>query len=190
MNKTELSKKTFAICIVMVAILGVSVGYAWSHSMFGILGQNTKTNVNVEYVFETWDGIFVFAEHNVITDNGEKHTRNAFSRGNEENATKLAVGNVTGTLQTKTTLDDVYADPTDGSYVEGTIVEWLSSGDSAYNCTWKWTFEETVNLDAAALYIGNTTFVYAIANFPGGAQTFNSGENLTVRWTPMYDAND
>jgi len=185
----QLSKKTFAICIVMVALLSVSLTYAWTQQLFS-LGQNTRTNVNVEYVFETWDGVFVFSKHNVITDTAEKHTRNAFSRGNEENATKLAVGNVTGTLQTKTTLDAVYNDPTDGQYVEGAIVIWESGGDSAYNCTWKWTFEETVNLDGAALYIGNTTFVYAIANFPGGAQTFNNGENLTVRWTPVYDAND
>lgn len=185
----QLSKKTFVACMVLIAILSVSLTYAWTHQIFSI-GHETKPNINVEYVFETWDGTFVFAKHNVITNIGENFTRDAFSQGNEENATKLAVGNVTGTLQTKTTLDAVYADPTDGSYVEGTIVEWLSSGDSAYNCTHKWTFEETVDLDGAALYIGNTTFCLAIANFPGGSQSFSSGENLTVRWTPVYDAND
>ena len=185
----EITRKTFTICIALVMILSVSSTYAFTHATFWNR-KNTETDVNVQYVFETWDGTFIYTDHNVITNNGEKHTRNAFSRGNEENASKLAVGNVTGNLQIHTTLDDVYNDPTDGSYVEGTIVEWESSGDSAYNCTHKWTFEETVRLDAAALYIGNTTFVYALANFPGGAQTFSSGENLTVRWTPVYDAND
>jgi len=185
----QLSKKVFVACIVLTVILSVSVTYAWTHQIFSI-AHETKPQVNVSYVFETWDGVFIYDIHNVITDTAEKHTRNAFSRGQEENATKLAVGNVTGTLQTKSTLDDVYDDPTDGQYVEGAIVEWESGGDSAYNCTWKWTFEETVNLDGAALYIGNTTFVYALANFPGGAQTFTSGENLTVRWTPVYNAND
>ena len=49
--------------------------------------------------------------------------------------------------------------------------------------------QETVNLNAAASYMGKTTYAYALANFPGGAQTFNHGENLTVRFVFTYNAN-
>lgn len=187
----QIDKKTFVACMLMIAVLSVSLTYGSIQlTMWLQHDRPSRPHANVEYVFETWDGIFVYSEHNVITDIAENFTRDAFSRGSVENATKLAVGNVTDAAQTNTTLAAVYDDPTDGNFTEGTIVEWLSGGDAAYNCTFQWTFEETVNLNAAALYIGNTTFCYAIANFPGGAQTFNSGENLTVRWTPVYDAND
>lgn len=186
----EISKKSFFAILVIVSLTSAFLGYGTYQLVAYTNSRGSKVQANVYYVFETWDGTAVYEIHNVITNIGENHTRNAFSRGEELNVTRLAVGNVSGTLQTKTALDAVYNDPTDGQYIEATIVEWLYGGDAAFNTTYKWTFEETVNLNGAASYIGNNTFAYAIANFAGGAQTFNSGENLTVRWVYKYDAND
>ena len=181
----------FTLALVAVFLCGSITTYAFQEWLtIQIMQQNPTGEANVEYVFECFDGTRIIHKHNVITDISENHTRNAFAYGNEQNASCLTVGNASGTLQTKTVLDAVYDDPTDGQYIYPTPTIWLNSGDAAYNVTFKWTFEETVNLNSSALYLGNTTYAYAIAQFPAGSQGFSSGENLTVTWTVTYDAND
>ena len=186
MNKTEISTAKFAVAAVLIALLAFSGGYLLNTRF------ETRRGIkdNVLWVSERFTGVDYCSGHNVISNIAENFTRDAFSRGDGMNVTKLAIGNATGTLQTKTALDAVYADPTDGTYIEGTIVEWLSGGDAAFNVTFQWTFEETVNINSTATYIGNTTFVYGLAQIPTGPETYSSGENLTVRWTYIYNAND
>ena len=184
----EISKKRFAGILCLVMICFASLGYSIKVISSRMAGTTTVRD-NLFFIIEKYDGVCVLETSNIITDKGEEHTMQAFSRGHGVNVTKIALGNVTGTLQTKTALDAVYDDPTDGQYCEGTIVEWQNAGDWAYNCTFKWTFEESVTLNASAFYIGNTTYCYAIAQFPGGPDSFINGENLTVRWIPTYNAN-
>jgi len=185
----EISKKQLLLVLAVTVLCTASLTYAMRTMLVMQVHQESRPRVNLYLIFERADGTSYLDVGNIIVDKGELLTRNSFSRIVSINATKLAVGNITGLDQTDTVLTDVYADPTDGSYVEGTIVEWANAGDYAYNCTWKWTFEETVTLDAAAAYFGNTTFAYSMANFPTGQETFNNNENLTVRYVHTYNAN-
>lgn len=183
-----ISKKQLLLVLSITVICSASFAYAMIPRMVLLLHQESRSHDNLFLIFEKMDGTSYYDLGNLITDKGETLSRNSASRIVSINVSKLAVGNITGLDQTDTVLDNVYADPTDGSYVEGTIVEWTNVGDFAYNCTWQWTFEETVRLDAAAAYFGNTTFAYSMANFPE-ATTFNSGENLTVRFVHTYNGN-
>lgn len=152
--------------------------------------KNPSMKTNLIFIFETWEGKETFDTGNVITNIGENASLQAMFYGWSNNITKLAVGNATGTLQTKTTLDAVYDDPTDGNFTDPTISSaWMNSGDIARNMTYQWTFEETVRLDSIACYLHNTTYAYALANFPEGARTFDNGENLTGRWVMTFNCN-
>lgn len=187
----EISRKMFCAIIVLAVVASCTVTYAVQRQLvLYSLHKNPTLRANVFLIYEKFGANAKLEQGNVITNKGEILTRDAFALGWDQNVTKLAVGNASGTLQTKTVLDDVYNDPTDGQYPTGTVARWSNGGDAAYNCTFKWTFEETVTLDAAAIYTWNTTWAYAIANFPSGSQTFNNGENLTVRWVITFDAND
>lgn len=183
-------KLSAIILIICITSFSFATGYYYSQSTI-LAHKNPTVKANVFFVYERMGADAEVAEGNVITNIGENVTLEAIVYGWSGNLTKLAVGNVTGTLQTKTVLDTVYNDPTDPEYPEGTLSDlWMNSGDISINVTYQWTFEETVNLDAAASYLGNTTYAFAMANFGGGAQTFNNNENLTVRWSYTFDAND
>lgn len=150
--------------------------------------RDPSLKANVFFIYETFGADAYLAEGNVITNIGENETRDRFSgNGTHQFVGWLAVGNTTGTLQTKTQQDTQYGD----RYI-GTIINWTNSGDEAFNNTRKWQFTETVTLDSASIHwnaTGDNT-MYGIANFPDGAQIFHIGENLTVRYILTYNAND
>jgi len=185
-----LKNKIVILAIVLTALLSVASTYGVLSYLNAQKFAGTMTlRENMFVVYELMHGLEEFELGNVITDIGENIT--CFSIfSNVSSILDLAVGNATGTLQTKTALDAVYNDPTDGEYVTATLSDyWFNGGDLARNMTFKWTFEETVNLDAAASYNSNLD-AYNMANFVGGAQTFNNNENLTVRMVFTFDAND
>lgn len=185
-ESNKISKKQFLLVTFLCTLMFAS-GYCLKSI---ILHQTARLHVNVFFQFERFSGDSELEIHNVITNIGENITMAAFAYGYDGNVTKLAVGNATGTLTTKTVLDAVYNDPTDGQYpVDNTPEIWFNNGDISYNVTWTWTFEETVRLDASGLYLHNTTYAYAIANFPEGALTWNPNENLTVLWALTYNCN-
>lgn len=186
------SALTFATVALSCFLIGWGVNqYAWLMS----LHQNPTLRANVFFCMEKYGMDARMVQGNLINNKGEFLCREVLSEGTAMNITVLAVGNITGLDKTDNTLTDVYTDPTDGDYIDSmdsgfSYAEWTNGEDPAFNCTYKWTFEETVNLDAAAGYFWNTTYAFAIANFPGGAQTFNNGENLTVRFAYTFNAND
>ena len=179
----EISKKKFSAIVLVVALSTFALTYAHEHNFF----QQHKTpqiQENVYFFFETAHGEWQVTGGNVITNIGENYT----GSGNTTLVKYIAIGNVTGTLQTKTKLDSEYSRQT------GTVVEWMNSGDYAQNCTYKWTFTEAQIIDGASIHWDPTgdsdNNMYAVANLSGGAQTFNVDDNCTIRWVRTYDAND
>lgn len=186
------SALTFATVAISCFLLGWGVNeWAWITS----LHRNPTLRTNVFFHMEKHGMDARMVQGNIIVNKGEFLCRE-WSEGISINIEMLAVGNITGLDKADTVLTDVYNDPGDtpqypNSSTTGFVVaDWTNGEDPAKNCTYKWTFEETVNLNAAAGYFSNTTYAFAIANFPGGAQTFNNGENLTVRFAYTFDAND
>ena len=180
----EISKKKFVLALALTAILCSTLGYSLR---IHLVYQRPSMKANVFLVFETFSGKAQVQTSNVITDIGENYTRNAFS-GNSSGLYAvqwISIGNASGTLQTKTQLDSEY------SRQFGTVANWTNSGDYAFNCTYKWTFTETINLNCAGGHWNSTgnNNLYAVANFPDGAVTFNNNENLTVRWVYTYNCN-
>lgn len=152
-------------------------------------GQVTVATDRIFYIFETSSGkATIEAEaHNVITDIGENRTRCLISRNTtaENGVLWISIGNATAATGL-TQLTTEYA------RAEGTVTEWTNGGDSAYNLTYKFTFAETVNINCAGSHWSNTGDgnLYAVANFGGGAQTFNSNDNATIVWVKTYNCND
>jgi len=178
----EISKRKFVLTIILTAILCLTLGYSFRFS----LSKKSNMKANVFFVFETFEGNVKLETPNVITDIGENYTRNAFS-GNSSGLYAvqwISIGNATASTSL-TQLTSEY------SRQQGTIANWTNSGDYAFNCTYKWTFTETVNLNCAGGHWNSTgnNNLYAVANFPDGAVTFNNNENLTVRWVYTYNCN-
>ena len=182
----EISRKRFVAVVLMVAVasaLGtyVVMDYSWTQS----LHHNPTLKANVFIIFETASGKDEFATGNVITNIGENYTRCAFSRGGTWSKVEyISIGNATASASL-TQLTTEY------DRKQGTIAEWVNNGDYAFNVTYKWTFSSTVTLNCAGAHWGSSGDgnLYAVANFPSGAQTFNSGDNCTVKWVFTYDAN-
>lgn len=184
----EISKRKFALTIVLLLIMGMASGYAISQIEVVTVKKQTTLKANVFLVYELFDGKTTLEVPNAITNIGENETRDRFS----ENCTTtdyalywISIGNVSGTLTTKTQLDSQY------KREKGSIAEWTNAGDSALNCTYKFQFTETQNINGAGWHwdgTGNNN-MYAVANFPTGAQTFINGENLTIRWIGTYNGN-
>lgn len=174
--------KLWILSLILVALVAGTIGYY-------VIPQVTikRLRANVFIGYELFDGGAQMQMPNVITNIGEQQIRARCSTNGTYVAFYwISIGNATGTLQTKTQLDAQY------SRAYGAIVEWTNGGDAAFNVTYKWTFTGTVNLDAAGSHWAGSgdSNMAAIANFPTGAQTFNSGENLTVRWVWTFNAND
>lgn len=186
----NISKKQLFFIIATSVILSASITYAIQPMFMMREHQNPSLRTNIFMEFEFLDGKSYVEIGNVITNIGENLTAFAFAYGASVNITKLCVGNASGTLQTKTVLDAVYNDPTDGEYPTGTLSAiWINAGDTAFNVTFQWTFEETITLDACACYLYNTTYAYSMANFPEGQETFTNHENLTVTYVHTYNCN-
>lgn len=181
----------FMIAMILIAILASSIS---TYYVVNILSgkvdhQQNKMSDQIFVIFERFDGSSTFETPNIITDLGENHTRNQMCRaGTIQNITKLAVGNHSTVAAGDTVLDSVFNDGVDGQYPEATIIEWLYSGDAAFNATFKWTFDTDVTINSTATYSFNTTFAYSIANFASD-ESFSDGENLTVLWIHAYNGN-
>lgn len=182
----EISKKTFAGSLVITALCCVLFGYALVPSYLSG-HQDPQGEYNVYLCYEKFSGKSWVELGNVITDTGETETRDRFSAN--QTATDyfvgwLGVGN-SSAVQTESALDSQY-----GSRYTGTIATWTNGGDAAFNCTYQWQFTATVNINATGAFYGSAgSNMYAVAAFAGGAQTFNNGENLTVRWVFTYNCN-
>jgi len=180
----EISKKKFVLALALTAILCSTLGYSIRTPL---VYRKPNMKANVFLIFETFEGKAKVQTSNVITDIGENRTGIYHSQNQTSIYAVLwiSIGNASGTLQSKTELDSEY------DRQQGSTVEWMNDNDFAFNCTYKWTFTETINLNCAGghwNYTGNNN-LYAIANFPDGAVTFNNNENLTVRWVYTYNCN-
>lgn len=179
----QISTRKLVLALFLVSILFLSIGYSIRFESV----RKKRATANVLFVFETFEGGARLETSNIITNIGENRTGVYHS----QNQTSIyavqwiSIGNASGTLQTKTQLDSQY------DRKKGSIVEWTNNNDFAFNCTYKWTFTETVKLDCAGGHWNSTgnSNLYSIANFPDGAVTFNNNENLTVRWTYTYNCN-
>jgi len=80
---------------------------------------------------------------------------------------------------------------TEYTRAEGTVSDlWLYNGeDYAFNCTKKFTFTETVTLNAAGWHWASSgdNNMYAVANFD--ETTFQANWNLTITWVGVFDGN-
>lgn len=143
------------------------------------------------------DNVFIFTEkasgrtltsqHNVITDIGENRT-GEFHNSNTTSANGvlwISIGNATAAAGL-TQLTTQY-----GSRFLGTVQNWTNSGDFAYNITYTHMFTETQNINAVGAHWSDTGDgnLYAVANFAGGATTFNNADNLTITWVYTFDCN-
>lgn len=190
----ELDNKKFALVIVSTILLTMSLTVMASYYVLDVTpGRNKHKNPELKanlYVFvdkaevEYWMG-----SGNVITNIGENYTRDIHS-GNSTGLNGIhwiSLGNVTGTLQTKTQLDSEY------NRNLGTIVNGTLGADPHFNLTYTHTFNETQRIDGAGAHWEGTydsnNNLYAVANFAGGAVTFNLNDNCTVLWMITYDAN-
>jgi hypothetical protein len=177
----EIPKYKFAVTLILVSILFLSIGYSIPHFSY----HRSTMKANVFFAFETFHGEGEFYTHNVITNIGENYTRNAFS-GNQwlYAVAWISIGNaIASTSLTQLT--------TEYDRQLGTIANWTNNGDYAFNATYKWTFTETVTLDCAGLHWASSgdNNLYAVANFPDGSQKFNSDENMTATWVLTYNCN-
>lgn len=183
----EIGKGTFIGSLIVTALCCLLFGYALI-PQFLEPHQNPQTKYNVYLCYELFSGKDWVEVGNVITDTGETETRDRFATN--QTATDYAVnwigvGNSSG-LQTESSLAEQY-----GNRQNGDIATWTNAGDAAFNVTYQWQFTETVNLNATGAFYSDTgSVMYSVANFAGGAQTFNNGENLTVRWVFTYNCND
>lgn len=181
----EVSKRKIALIISLIVLCcscGFIVGYyarrTTKHWKYG-------PTANLFFTFETFEGEAEIQTHNVITNIGENHTRVMHSQNGTWVALNwISIGNATASASL-TQLTTQY------DRKLGTIGEWTNAGDYAFNCTYKWTFVETVTLNCAGGHWAGSgdKNMYAVANFPDGAQKFNTNENLTVRWTYTFNCN-
>lgn len=178
------SRRTLLLTVVLVGVLSGAFGFAMNQAIQ--LNVSPRPRSNVFFVFERFSGTSYLDLSNVVTNIGENQTRERFSTNCSATDYALywiSIGNCSA-AQTRTQLT------TQHDRDKGTIVEWMNSGDAALNCTYKWEFASTVRLNATGWHWSNTgdNNLYSVASFAD--QTFNNGENLTVRWVGTFNAND
>ena len=188
----KIPKETKTTNVILAVTLAVIITLSVSFIGFRIdqmRGKQYAIKHNVYVIYERFTGTQTFSLSNIITHDGENFTRDAFTDGaSVSQVSYIGVGNNTSVSASDTNIDTLHVG---WGRQNGTIVKWINSGDSAFNCTYKFLFNATVNLNSAGSWWENGTGnneMYAIANFGGGAQTFNNGENLTIRWVYTYDA--
>ena len=184
----EISKKRLFLAISLSVLITLAVSFVGFKVDQWKQQKQYAIRHNVIIFYELFSGSDQHPLGNVITHDGENYTRDAFTDGvTVTRCSYIGVGNNTAAAS-DTNLDTLHVG---WGRQNGTIVKWINSGDSAFNCTYKFEFNATVNLNAAGLWWANgisANEMYATAGFSGGAQTFNNGENLTVRWIITYDA--
>jgi len=147
--------------------------------------SRTVAGANVFVTIETSMGIRSIPIHNVITDIGEQQAAERFRTGGSYTALEyISIGNATASASL-TQLTVEYARE------QGTVSAlWLYNGeDYAFNCTKKFTFSETVTLNAAGWHwaASGDNNMYAVANFD--QTTFQPNWNLTITWVGVFDGN-
>jgi hypothetical protein len=185
LERPWISKRLFAAVLMLCIVGAFCLGFYVDNLASAVLtGHKTPKVVgNVYVTIESPMDVYDFCEGNVITDIGENATRYGVCNV-AVNVNYIAVGNST-IDQTKTKLDTEYtrsaADSRDF---------WASSGDYAFNITKKFTFTETVTLNAVAAHwsaTANADDAYALAAIT--QTTFGPNWNLTITWVFIYDAN-
>ncbi|MGQ9624778.1 MAG: hypothetical protein ACUVT9_05345 [Candidatus Bathycorpusculaceae bacterium] len=170
--------------LVLCFVIGSVNGYAIQTYIAPRSPSRTIAGANVFVTIQTDMGVYAIPIHNVITDIGEDYVRDCMQSGGTVTPIKyISIGNATAST-TLTQLTTQYARE------EGTISDdWDYNGDPAYNVTHKFTFTETVNLNAAGGHWGASgdNNMYSVANFD--ATTFQNNWNLTIIWVYVFDGN-
>jgi len=188
----EMSKRKFLVAVSLIAVLTFLGGYSIAQvSLKNHRNPSARDNV---YIFkETPKGTEMIYGGNIITDRFENKLANIFGFDNETvYETKwIALGN-SSISKTKTKLDTEATGSGFHRQVSSSIVKWTNGEDIAVNYTLKFTANETVQINAAALHESITaeaTDCVALASL-GGAQDFEDNWNCTIVWALTWDAND
>ena len=182
LERPWISKRKFALTIMLCCLIAFTMGYLVDNVSF-IGHKSPKVAGNVYVTVESPMGVYSLLEGNVITDIGENATRYGVCNA-AVNVNYIAIGNST-IAQTKTKLDSEYT-----RSVADSRIFWVSNGDYAFNITKKFTFTETVTLNAAAAHwsgTANAQDCFALASFT--QTTFQLNWNLTITWEFIFDAN-
>ena len=186
MEREKASRYLIAVVWALSVVLAFGAGYATQIYMLSN-GKPSRTvaGANVFVTIETPMGIRSIPIHNVITNIGEQQAAERFRTGGSYTALEyISIGNATASASL-TQLSSEYARE------QGTVSSlWLYNGeDYAFNCTKKFTFSETVTLNAAGWHwaASGDNNMYAVANFD--QTTFQPNWNLTITWVGVFDGN-
>jgi len=183
LERPWITKRKFLLVVTLCSILAFSSGYLLSNGFVQPVSR-VKAGANVFVTIETPMGVKAIPIHNVITNIGENQSATRFRTGASYTALEyISIGNATAS-SSLTQLTTEY------TRAQGTISSlWLYNGDAAFNCTKKFTFTETVTLNAAGWHWNSTGDgnMYACANFD--QTTFQANWNLTITWVGVFDGN-
>ena len=185
MERERASRYLIAVMWALSVVLAFGAGYAMQNVVLLPKGPSrTVAGANVFVTIETPMGIREIPIHNVITNIGEQQAAERFRTGGSYTALEyISIGNATAS-SSLTQLSTEYARE------QGTVSDlWLYNGDYAFNCTKKFTFTETVTLNAAGWHwaASGDNNMYAVANFD--QTTFQPNWNLTITWIGVFDGN-
>lgn len=184
-TRTVTIKSQHLILLVCICLLSGAI-IAWGFTPTLQRHFDPEPDVNVYIGYELFSGKSELQAGNLITNIGENQTCIRFhTNGTYVRLQWISIGNATAaaSLTQLTTQHDRKG---------GTLSNiWTSSGDQSFNVTYKWTFASTVNLNCAGSHwaASGDNNMFACADFPSGAQTFTSGENLTVKWVFTFNCN-
>ena len=183
LERPWITKRKFLLVVTLCSILAFSSGYLLSNGFVQPVSR-VKSGANVFVTIETPMGAKAIPIHNVITNIGEQQAAERFRTGASYTALEyISIGNATAS-SSLTQLTTEY------TRAQGTVSSlWTYSGDSAFNCTHKFTFTETVTLNCAGWHWASSgdNNMYACANFD--QTTFQANWNLTITWVGVFDGN-
>jgi len=183
----NISGKRLSLVIAVTLTIGLVSGLLLNASIFPHGIVNAKDNVLVFYERQVGNDVVTgqFLIGNTITDIGENETRTRWStNGTYVNIGWISLGNATPAV-TLTQLTTQYTRET------ATINTPFTYGShSSFNVTKKYTFTETVWLNAAGAhwaYTGdNNLYACAYLQAGGAALEWNLNDNVTVTWIFTY----
>lgn len=173
-----------AISVLISFSLGYSLKTTFQH-------KTPKASVNVFIFHESTNGIAVIPVGNLITDIGETFIRDSVSGPDAQSITDyISLSNDATPLVSWTKLpNEVNANGF--ARAQGAVTNWTYSGDAAYNVTHKFTATDAQTLQCAGLNWASTpesdNNLFAAAAFTQTA--FTSGDNCTIVWMIVFDAN-
>ena len=182
-------KKTVLASIMFGVMLGICLGYYTETMVYQ--HRSPKMSLNVFVFKETAEGKETLASGNVITDIGEDFVRDDLSAGGTVNATKwISLSNDASPVQTWTKLPNELA-ASGFTRALGSVTQWTSGTDYAYNVTKKFTATGAVTAQCAGLQWAVTASsdnnLFACAAFT--QTTFAANDNCTIVWMIVIDAN-